>query len=84
MYKPQVNDYVSWKPHIEGWVYFRGDEYVTIEMSVEPKNQENYEACRLHKNDRLLILCYKSDWKQLKYIKSRKSVYEENHFIQAS
>jgi len=76
-YEPEVNDYVYWKPHIEGWVYFKVDDYVTIECLVEPKNQENYEACRLHKNDRLLVVCYASQWKELKYVKTRQSVYEE-------
>jgi len=77
MYEPQVNDYVSWKPHIEGWVYFRDDDYVTIECSVEPKDQENYEACSLHRNDRLLILCYKEQWNQLKYEGHRENKYSK-------
>jgi len=77
MYKPQVNDYVYWKPHIEGWVYFRDDDYVTIECSVEPKDQENYEACSLHRNDRLLILCYKEQWNQLKYEGHRENKYSK-------
>jgi hypothetical protein len=29
-YTPKVNDYVKWK-NLEGWVYFRDDEYITIE-----------------------------------------------------
>jgi len=77
MYKPQVNDYVYWKPHIEGWVYFKDDDYVTIECSVEPKDQENYEACSLHRNDRLLILCYKEQWNQLKYEGHRENKYSK-------
>jgi len=77
MYEPQVNDYVSWKPHIEGWVYFKDDDYVTIECSVEPKDQENYEACSLHRNDRLLILCYKEQWNQLKYEGHRENKYSK-------
>jgi len=76
-YIPEVNDYVYWKPHIEGWVYFKGEEYITIETSVSLKDETNYEACRLHKNDRLLIVCYASQWKELKYVKTRQSVYEE-------
>ena len=77
MYIPQVNDYVYWKPHIEGWVYFKDDDYVTIECSVEPKDQENYEACSLHRNDRLLILCYKEQWNQLKYEGHRENKYSK-------
>ena len=76
-YEPQVNDYVQWKYNVEGWVYFKGQEYITIEVNVRPKTYENYAACDLHRNDRLLVLCYKSQWKELKYVKSRESVYEE-------
>ena len=77
MYEPQENDYVTWKNNIQGWVYFKGQEYITIEVNVRPKTYENYAACDLHRNDRLLVLCYKSQWKELKYVKSRESVYEE-------
>jgi len=79
MYEPQVNDYIKWSKGIEGWVYFKGDEYITIEVNVRPKNCENYEACSLHRNDRLLVLCYVSQWKELEYVKSRESVYEEEN-----
>ena len=76
-YRPQVNDYVEWTKGVEGWVYFRDDEYITIEYIVRPKDQVNYHACPIHANERLLVVCYKEDWKQLKYVKSRESVYEE-------
>ena len=75
-YKPQVNDYVKWK-HVEGWIYFKDNEYVTIEYNVRTKDEENYQCCPIHANERVLVVCYKEDWKYLKYIKSRKSVYEE-------
>jgi len=77
MYEPRVNDYVYWKPHIQGWVYFKDNDYVTIECFVEPKDQENYEACSLHRNDRLLILCYKEQWNQLKYEGHRENKYSK-------
>ena len=76
-YTPKINDYVKWKSHIEGWVYFADKEYITIEMITRPKDLINYEACSLHRNERLLVLCYSDQWKELKYIKSRKSIYEE-------
>lgn len=76
-YEPKVNDYVKWSKGIEGWVYFKDTEYLTIESCVKPKDHVNYKACSLHRNDRLLVLCYKSDWNQLEYVKSRKSVYSE-------
>ena len=84
-YVPKVNDYVTWSKDngygVEGWIYFKDSEYITIEINVKPKDQINYAACNIHRNDRLLVLCYKSDWDQLNYIKSRESVYDETHSI---
>lgn len=77
MYEPHVNDYVLWKSHVEGWVYFKDKEYITIEASVQPKTEENYHACSIHRNNRLLILCYHNQWKELTYVKSRESVHEK-------
>ena len=76
-YEPQINDYVKWTKGVEGWVYFRDDEYVTIEYIVRPKDQVNNQCCPIHANERLLVVCYKEDWKHLKYVKSRESIYEE-------
>ena len=76
-YKPKTNDYVTWVKGVEGWVYFVDDEYITIEYVVRPKDEVNYLACSIHANERLLVVCYREDWNQLKYIKSRKSIYEE-------
>lgn len=78
IYDPQVNDYVCWENSVEGWVYFKHDDYITIEISVKPKSRENYQACPIHHNDRTLVLCYTSQWKELKYVKSRESKYESD------
>jgi hypothetical protein len=77
-YNPQINDYVKWNngKDVEGWIYFKGSQYITIEVAVRPKDTENYRACSLHANERLLVLCYSNQWNQLEYIKSRKSIYE--------
>jgi len=77
-YEPQINDYVKWNngKDVEGWVYFKGKEYITIEVNVRPKDSENLHACSLHTNERLLVLCYINQWKELEYVRSRKSVYE--------
>jgi hypothetical protein len=74
MYKPKVDDYVKWKKDIEGWVYFVDENYITIETQVIPKNKENYEACSLHRNDRVLVLCYRNQWKDLTHVKTRTSL----------
>ena len=76
-YEPKVNDYVKWSKGIEGWVYFKDKEYLTIEVSVRPKDDVNYKCCSLHRNERLLVVCYHCQWKELTYVKSRKSIYEE-------
>lgn len=77
MYDPKVNDYVYWNDRVEGWVYFKNKDYITIEISVKPKNSDNYQACNIHRNDRLLVLCYSNQWNELKYITSRESIYED-------
>jgi hypothetical protein len=77
-YNPKVNDYVKWK-HMEGWVYFKCEEYITIETSVWEKDEENYACCSLHRNDRVLILCYHNQWNELEYVKSRQSKYDESN-----
>lgn len=77
-YNPKVNDYVFWKDHIQGWIYFKCAQYITIELMVKPKDEQNVMDCNLHKNDRVLILCYKSQWNELKYIKSRRTIYDND------
>ena len=77
MYVPKVNDYVKWTKGVEGWIYFVDKEYITIEVSVTPKDKVNYKAAPIHANNRLLVLCYNNQWKELTYVRSRQSVYEE-------
>jgi hypothetical protein len=77
-YNPEVNHYVKWKENVEGWVYFKDSNYITIEMSVRPKPLEDYKNSSIHRNERVLVLCYKNQWKELTYIKSRKSVNDES------
>ena len=69
----------------EGWVYFKGDieeskkgfpdnpRYITIETGVrdKPKEQMN-SGSSLHNKVHTLLLCYESQWHQLKYVKRRK------------
>ncbi len=76
-YTPKVNDYVIWEKQIEGWVYFKCNQYITIETSVRPKDNVNYIASPIHANERLLVICYKEQWENLTYVKSRSSIYEE-------
>ena len=67
-YIPQVDDYVRWKNH-EGWVYFKCDESLSIEIGVKDK------ICSLgtrHKKDHILLVCYNFQWHELEYVKNRR------------
>ena len=79
-YIPQVDDYVQWKSdhmNIEGWVYFCDDMYITIETGVKPKPNCEYTKNERHKYIHTLLLCYPPQWKQLKYVYTRKNRYAE-------
>lgn len=77
-YDPQVNDYVIWKnKYVEGWVYFKDHSYITIEQFTRLKDDQNYQACSLHRKERVLVVCHSWYWSELNYIKSRQSIYEE-------
>jgi hypothetical protein len=76
-YTPRLNDYVSWTKGVEGWVYFADKEYITIETNVFPKDEQNVRACSLHKNNRVLVLCYSEQWSELKYVGYRLNKYSE-------
>jgi len=79
-YIPQVNDYVLWnkgKFSVEGWVYFKDNDYLTIEIKVTPKHPEDLPHGTYHRNERSLVVCYPESWKDLKYVKTRNDIYEE-------
>ena len=77
MYEPCVNDYVIWNDLVQGWGYYKDTEYLTIEISVVPKSNQSYRDCKIHANNRVLVLCYKNDWNKLQYVKSRDSIYDD-------
>lgn len=77
MYKPRLDDYVRWTKGVEGWIYFVSEQYITIETRVIPKDSINIQHCNLHKNNRLLVLCYFNQWKELEYIGHRLNKYSE-------
>ncbi len=77
MYDPKINDYVVWNGQsVEGWVYFKNRNYLTIEVAVRPKHPDDARNGTHHRNERLLVLCYHDQWCDLMYVKSRESVYE--------
>ena len=76
-YSPQVNDYVIWNKgshSVEGWVYFKCPEYITIETKVWPKRPEDAPQGTFHRNERVLVICYVQFWNDLSYIQSRPSI----------
>ena len=85
-YSPQVNDYVIWNKgshSVEGWVYFKCKEYITIETKVWPKPIEDQPVGTFHRNERVLVICYVQFWKDLQYIQSRSSIDspEEEYYV---
>ena len=77
----------------EGWVYFKGDipeekkgfwtnpRYITIETGVRDKPKEEIDCKSELKHDKVhtLLLCYESQWKDLKFIKKRESPITEHY-----
>ena len=76
-YEPEVKDYVIWDKgqygRDEGWVYFKCDEYITIETGIKPKPPDQYSKNDRHKYIHTLLLCHAQSWKDLQYVKKRKS-----------
>ena len=75
-YTPQVDDYVRWTDSLgrvtEGWVYFVDSAYITIEIGVKCKDDENIKDCPLHEKTHTLVLCFPEDWKDLEYVTNRR------------
>lgn len=82
-YSPQVNDYVQWTKGVEGWVYFKDKEYITIETKVWPKHPEDQPVGTYHRNERVLVICYPQFYSELKYVHSRPCIDspEEEYYI---
>ena len=70
-YTPIVDDYVKWKD-IEGWVYYKGDEYITIEVGVKDKPKCEYTKEEKHKKIHCLVVCQTWFWDELEYVKNRR------------
>lgn len=80
----QENDYVKWQRNgwiDEGWVYFKCDEYITIEVGVKPKPYCNLVRNVLHCNDHILVVCHNDFWDEVKYVKSRKSRNDDQKYF---
>ena len=75
-YIPKLDDYVIWKQkHFtdEGWIYFKCPSYVTIEVGVKDKSEENIKDSPLHKKTHVLVVCQSQYWNELEYVKNRRN-----------
>lgn len=80
-YVPQLHDYVRYrtgKMIHEGWIYYKGDEYISIELGVTDKPHCDITTHR-HKKNHTLLVCPNWDWDKLEYVTSRKDYYDESH-----
>jgi hypothetical protein len=68
-YIPKVDDYVRWKDH-QGWVYFKCDESISIEIGV--KDVVCHKGT-CHKKNHILLVCQRFQWDELEYIKNRRN-----------
>tara|TARA_B100000927_G_C16164143_1_gene348643 strand:- start:204 stop:488 length:285 start_codon:yes stop_codon:yes gene_type:complete len=77
-YIPQVDDYVRWTRKNgsvdEGWVYFKCDETISIEVGVRDKPRCQYTKEEKHKKIHILVCCPSFLWDQLEYVKNRRGV----------
>ena len=79
-YTPEVDDYVKWNKGnhpVEGWIYYKDQEYITIEIGVKCKNMDNIIACPIHHKTHTLVVCFPEYYHQLEYIKTRANKYDE-------
>ena len=75
-------------PELEDKVGFNTQtRYITIETSIKPKpvcpEEERLQGkikLPRHKYIHTLLLCYESDWHQLKYIKSRSNCKSKSYY----
>ena len=77
LYTPRIDDYVKWDHagHIDqGWVYFKCDDYITIEVRVKDKCDQNIKDCPIHKKTHVLLVCYAQFWSELEYVKNRRNI----------
>tara|TARA_A100001201_G_scaffold125094_1_gene109320 strand:- start:691 stop:996 length:306 start_codon:yes stop_codon:yes gene_type:complete len=75
-YLPQIDDYVKWNHNgqcDEGWVYFTCPDYITIEVRVKDKCEQNIIDCPIHKKTHVLVVCHSWYWNELEYVNNRRS-----------
>jgi len=82
IYSPKLHDYVIYRTgnmKHEGWVYYAGEEHISIELGVKDKPQCQYTKEEKHKKTHILLVCPSWDWGKLEYVTSRKDYHDESH-----
>ena len=77
-YIPKLHDYVKYHAHNmihEGWVYYKGDEHISIELGVTDKPECDITTHK-HKKNHILLVCPHWDWHKLEYVKSRRDFHD--------
>ena len=78
-YTPEVDDYVRWTRKNgsvdEGWVYFKCDETISIEVGVKDKPYCEYTKNEKHKKIHILVCCPSFLWHELEYVNNRRDWY---------
>ena len=83
MYEPEVNDYVIWTKNNseeKGWVYFKSEEYITLETGIKPRPDCEHSRNPRHKYIHTLLLCFPKDFQDLKYVKSRHNCKSQSYY----
>ena len=55
-------------------MYFKCDDYITIEVRVKDKCDQNIKDCPIHKKTHVLLVCYTQFWSELEYVKNRRNI----------
>ena len=75
-YVPKLHDYVIWhhnKTTEEGWVYYAGDEHISIEVGGKEKPICDLTAHHKHRKNHILLVCQNYYWHELEYVRRRVS-----------
>ena len=81
----------AWGMVHEGWVYFKAEpsepkkgwrtpeQYITIEIGTKDRVECEYTADKpiRHKKHHICLLCYKENWKELKFVRRRVSIHDD-------
>lgn len=83
-YEPKVHDYVMWRKNNmthQGWVYYKGEEHISIELGVNEKPLSSYAKNQIHKKNHILIVCPRWEWDNLEYVTQRDGYHDDKNVL---